>query len=236
MHSSSGDQIIQSHFDYRDPYMIRSQAKDNKFLMRSQESKGGQPRKKANSYTLNYNHHENNKSKTKNKTIKLKKSKEINKISSKLGKKINLLKSKKNSIKRSEISQSKIKKEFGGFPKKMKIRLEISQKIDKFNKKNEPVALKSCSMKNTISKFHFDFPLESKNFEFRPKFKETNLKLQNEAKREKSINLIYKGKSKLKRNHTTKMLRNISYYQENNDVEGKYALKKSKFLFCGGCC
>lgn len=209
----------QSNFDYRDPYMIRSHPKGEA------ETPLNPSRPKANSYTLNYK--EKGKSRFKGKHSKNNKSKEANKIMSNLGKKIIFLKSKKNSIKREELSQSKQKKDFKGFQKKMKIRLDISQKMGKFRDgEAEPVALKSCSMKNTISKFKFEYPLENKNFEFRPNFKESHLKLLNESKREKSINLIYKGKSKLKRNHTTKLLRNISYYQD--PPEGKYVAKKSE--------
>ena len=185
-------------------------------------------RPKANSYTLNIQNVDQKKNKFKEHQIKNNKSKEINKIKLKLGKKISFLKSKKNSIKREDSKTSKIKREFGGFHKKMKIRLDISQKIGNFRKdsESEPKALKSCSMKNTITKFKFDYPMEIRNFDIKPKFKDTKPAFLNDSRRDKSINLIYKGKSKLKRNHTTKLLRNISYYQDNY-IESKYG-KKSK--------
>jgi hypothetical protein len=190
-------------------------------------------RPKANSYTLNTNKMNKKKIKITNKNIMDCKSKESNVKKKKMSKKISFIKSKKNSIKREDTkNKSKIKRDFGGFRKNMKIRLDISQQLGKFRKdsETEPIALKSCSMKNTISKFKFDNVLEHRHFELKPKFKEARPFLLNESRREKSINLIYKGKSKLKRNHTTKLLRNMSYYQENN-VESKYGKKSNVLVY-----
>lgn len=201
-HSNSGEHEPSTHFDVRDPYMIGVGMRMDEAPSRTVSTGGVGIRKKANSNTLEQRKHRH--------------IAESKKVKAKLAKKISILKSKKNSVKRTDVFKKK-KANFGGLRKKVNICLDMSQNPNKASHltENEPMALKSCSMKNTVSKFRFDNPVQMRNFELRPKFRapETNAGL--DSRREQSINLIYKGKAKLRRNHTTKLLRNISCHRDN---------------------
>lgn len=207
-HSNSGEHHLAEHFDLRDPYLIRSRPEDVPALRDP-----GLPeiRKKAISNTLpqrrsRKKHFENSEAKK-----------------GRLGKKISILKSKKNSIKRADVFKKKHRGQGGG-RKKKHICLDMSQNPSKLRHlEAEPVALKSCSMKNTVTKFRFDNPVQMRNFELRPKFRQAET-AANDSRREQSINLIYKGKARLRRNHTTKLLRNISCHRDNH-LELNYGQK-----------
>ena len=135
------------------------------------------------------------------------KSKDSNTIVIKKSRHLGFIKSKKNSFKRGDLRQSRRNKGFGSLQRKMKIRLDMSHRLD--NDDIEYEGLKSCSMKNTVNQFKFE---KQEGFGVK---KKSDL-----AYRDKSMNLMYGTKNRLKRNHTTKLLRPYAKIQRKQPIIG----------------